>query len=153
LLEQAVEHGLSGRARVWLPRWIRQLGEGYLLAGRIEEATTEARRALTLARDYKQRGPEAWALRLLGKITAQQEPPAVELAEGHYRQAMAIAKELGMRPLLAHCHLGLGTLYAKHGRREEARVALSDAIELYRAMEMTFWLPSVEAALEEMTSH
>jgi class 3 adenylate cyclase/tetratricopeptide (TPR) repeat protein len=152
LLEQAVEQGLSGRARIWLPRWIMQLGEGYLLAGRTEEAMTEARRALTLARDYKQRGPEAWALRLLGKITAQQEPPAVELAEGHYRQAMAIAKELGMRPLLAHCHLGLGTLYARHGRREEARVALSDAIELYRAMEMTFWLPPAEAALVEITS-
>jgi hypothetical protein len=66
---------------------------------------------------------------------------------------MAIATERGMRPLLAHCYLGLGTLYAKHGRREEARVALSDAIELYRAMEMTFWLPSAEAALAEMTSH
>ena len=153
LLEQAVEQGSLGRQRrLYLPRWTIRLGEGYLLAGRIEEASIEARRALTHTRDYKQRGMEAWALHLLGKIAAQQEPPAVELAEAHYGQAMAIAKELGMRPLLAHCHLGLGTLYAQHGRREEAHVALSDAIELYRAMEMTFWLPSAEAALEEMTS-
>ena len=79
---------------------------------------TEARRALTLARDSKQRGLEAWALRLLGKIAAQQEPPAVEQAEAHYRQARAIASELGMRPLLAHCHLGLGTLYAQHATTE-----------------------------------
>ena len=57
-----------------------------------------------------------------------------------------------MRPLLAHCHLGLGTLYARHGRREEARVELSDAIALYRAMEMTFWLPPVEAALVQVAS-
>ena len=57
-----------------------------------------------------------------------------------------------MRPLLAHCHLGLGTLYAKHGRREEAHVELSAAIALYRAMEMTFWLPPAEAALVEITS-
>jgi tetratricopeptide (TPR) repeat protein len=147
LLEQAVEQGLSGRARVWLPRWIMQLGAGYLLAGRIEAAMAEARRALTLSRDSKQRGLEAWALRLLGQIEAQQEPAAVEPAEGHYHQAIAIANELGMRPLLAHCHLGLGTLYARHGQREEARVELSGAIELYRALEMTFWLFQAEMAL------
>ena len=152
LLQQVIEQGLSGRARVWLPRWIVQLGEGYLVAGRMEEAMTEARRALTLARDYKQRGLEAWALRLLGQLAAQQEPAAVELAETHYRQATAIAQELGLHPLLAHCYLGLGTLYAQHGRQEEAHVELSAAITLYRAMEMTFWLPLAEAALAEVTS-
>jgi Flp pilus assembly protein TadD len=52
-----------------------------------------------------------------------------------------------MRPLAAHCHLGLGTLYAKIGRLEHARAELSTAIDLYRAMEMTFWLPQAEAAL------
>ena len=113
---------------------------------------TEARRTLTLAHDYQQRGPEARVLRLLGEIHTHQHPPAVEPAEAHYRQAMAIANELGMRPLLAHCHLGLGTLYARHGRREEACVELSDAIELYRAMEMTFWLPPAEAALVQVAS-
>ena len=150
MLEQAVEQNPSGRSTAWLPRWIMQRGEGYLVAGRIEEAMTEARRALTLVHDYKQRGLEAWALRLLGKIAAYQEPPTVEPAEAHYRQAMSIAKERGMRPLLAHCHLDLGTLYAKYSRREEAHVELSAAIELYRAMEMTFWLPPAEAALVQV---
>ena len=56
-----------------------------------------------------------------------------------------------MRPLVAHCHLGLGNLYAKIGRGAEARAALSAAIELYRAMEMTFWLPQAEAALAQVT--
>jgi Flp pilus assembly protein TadD len=60
---------------------------------------------------------------------------------------LALANELGMRPLQAHCHLGLGTLYHQRGWREEARAALSTALELYRAMDMTFWLPQVEAAL------
>ena len=152
LLEQAIEQAPAGRVRVWLPNWTIQLGEGYLCAGRIEAATTEARRALTLARDYKQRGQEAWALRLLGKIHAQQEPPAIEQAEAYYRQSMNIATELQMRPLQAHCYLGLGTLYARHGRREEARVELSAAITLYRAMEMTFWLPPAEAALVQVAS-
>jgi Flp pilus assembly protein TadD len=55
-----------------------------------------------------------------------------------------------MRPLQAHCHRGLGTLYAKIGRLEQARAELSTAIELYRAMEMTFWLPQTEAALAQV---
>ena len=54
-----------------------------------------------------------------------------------------------MRPLQAHCHLGLGTLYTQIGQREQARAALTTAIDLYRAMAMTFWLPQVEAALTQ----
>ena len=45
-----------------------------------------------------------------------------------------------MRPIQAHCHHGLGTLYTRTGQQELARAALSMAIEMYRAMEMTFWL-------------
>ena len=67
-------------------------------------------------------------------------------------QALALAEELGMRPLQAHCHLGLGTLYVKTGQREQARTELSTAIELYRAMDMTFWLPQAEAALAQAGS-
>jgi hypothetical protein len=55
-----------------------------------------------------------------------------------------------MRPLLAHCHHGLGTLYAKGGQPEQAYAALSAAIDLYRAMDMTFWLPQAEAALAQI---
>ena len=111
---------------------------------------TEAQRALTLARDSKQRGLEAWALRLLGTIAAQQEPPAVEQAAAHYRQAMAIANELDMRPLLAHCHLDRGILYRRLGRREAARAELSTAMALYRAMAMAFWFSRAEAELAQV---
>ena len=55
-----------------------------------------------------------------------------------------------MRPLVAHCHLGLGSLYATIGQREQARAALSAAIALYRAMDMTFWLPQAEASLAQV---
>jgi tetratricopeptide (TPR) repeat protein len=77
-------------------------------------------------------------------------PPEVEQAAAHYRQALALAEELGMRPLLAHCHRGLGTLYLKTGQQEQARAELSTAITLYRAMDMTFWLPQAEAALAQV---
>jgi len=66
------------------------------------------------------------------------------------RQALALAEALGMRPLQARCHHGLGTLYATVGQREQARVALTTALEMYRAMEMPFWLPQTEAALAQV---
>jgi tetratricopeptide (TPR) repeat protein len=123
------------------------LGEAQLLSSRLEEAYTLAERALAFAQAHQERGHQAYALRLLGEIAAHRDPPEVEPAETFYRQALALADELGMRPLLAHCHLGLGTLYAATGQREQARTALSAAIDLYRAMDMTFWLPQAEAAL------
>jgi tetratricopeptide (TPR) repeat protein len=123
------------------------LGEAQLLAGRLEEAHTLAERALVLAHACQERGHQAYALHLLGDIAARREPPESTQAEAHYHQALALAEELGMRPLQAHCHRSLGKLYATIGRRAEARAELDTAITLYRAMDMTFWLPQAEAEL------
>ena len=67
-----------------------------------------------------------------------------------YQPALGLAEALGMRPLQAHCHRGLGMLYATRGQGEQARTALIMAIEMYRAMDMTFWLPQAEAALAQV---
>ena len=88
-------------------------------------------------------------MRLLGEIAAHGDPPEVQQAEASFQQALALAAELGMRPLMAHCHLGLGTLYQKIGRDEQAHGELTAAVEMYRAMEMTFWLDKAEAALTQ----
>ena len=98
----------------------------------------------------RQRGHQAYTLRLLGDIAARREPPEVSEAEAYYRQALTLADELGMRPLVAHCHHGLGTLYATVGQRAQAHAALTTAIEMYLAMDMTFWLPQAEAALAQV---
>ena len=125
------------------------VSEAYLLAGCMQEAVQLAGRALDLARAHKERGHEAWALRLLGEIATHQDLPEIEPAEHHYGQALVLAEELGMRPLVAHCHLGLGTLHSRIGRVDQARTDLAAAIALYRAMDMTFWLPQAEAALAQ----
>ena len=96
---------------------------------------------------HAQQGEQPWALRLLGEISAHRHLPQAELAEAAYREALALAEALGMRPLQAHCHRGLGTLYAVISKREQARAELSTGIEMYQSMEMTFWLPETEAAL------
>jgi class 3 adenylate cyclase/tetratricopeptide (TPR) repeat protein len=123
------------------------LGHACLLTGRLDDAYALATQAHALSQAHRGRGHEAWALHLLGDVARHHQPPESEPAAVHYRQALALADELGMRPLQAHCHRGLGMLYAATGQREQARASLSTAIELYRAMDMTFWLPETEAAL------
>ena len=141
LLTQAMEQAIATETVLHQALCRLSLGEAHLLADRLEEAHALAERALALAREHQERGYQAYALRLLGEIAARREPPERDQAEAHYRQALALAEELGMRPLVAHCHLGLGMLYLKIGQRGQARTALSTAIALYRDMEMTFWLP------------
>ena len=125
---------------------------GYQVLGHLSrrEAQALAGRALELAGTHQERGHQAYAIHLLGEIAMHWAPMEVEPAETHYHQALTLAQALGMRPLQAHCHRGLGTLYAAIGQREQARAELSMAIEMYRGMEMTFWLPETEAALAQV---
>ncbi len=127
---------------------VEQLGEAYLLADQVEDARACADRAVMLARGRGERGYEAWALRLLGEIASHPDPPDVETAEGHYRQAMALANKLGMRPLAAHCHLGLGKLYRRTGEQLKAEDHLKTAATMYREMDMRFCLEKADAELK-----
>jgi tetratricopeptide (TPR) repeat protein len=150
LLTQALEQTLATETVGLQAFCSLSLGEAHLLAGRLEEAQALAEQALALTREHHERGHQAYALRLLGDIAAHRAPLDVDQAATHYRQALALAEELGMRPLQAHCYHGLGTLYATLGQREQARTALTTAIAMYRAMEMTFWLPQAEATLAQV---
>jgi class 3 adenylate cyclase/tetratricopeptide (TPR) repeat protein len=127
------------------PLLLAYLGEAHLLAGRSDDAITVARRALDLAQRQKERGNEAWVLRLLGEIAASGEPSDRECAEEHYGRARVRADELGMRPLVAHCHLGLGKLSRHRSQRQLARQHLTTASAMYREMDMGFWLEQAEA--------
>ena len=150
LLTQAMEQTMATEVVVFQAFCSLSLGEAHMLAGRLEEAQALAERALAHAREHQERGHEAYALRLFGEIAARREPSERDQVEDYYCQALALADELGMRPLVAHCHLGLGTLYGRRGRVEQARAELAAAIELYRAMDMTFWVRQAEDTLAQM---
>jgi tetratricopeptide (TPR) repeat protein len=153
LLEEALQEGIRTGSLQAYSRHIAWLSAVCLLAGRVDEAMQHAGQAFALARQYGERGNEAFALCQLGAVHAQADPLEVLESEARYREALALAEELGMRPLQAHCHHGLGTLYAKGGQREQARAALATAIDLYRTMEMTFWLPQAEVVLAQVEQH
>jgi tetratricopeptide (TPR) repeat protein len=86
-----------------------------------------------------------WALKLLGALAAYRYPPDYQEAERCYKEALTLAEELGMRPVTGHCHFGLGELYLQSSDLEHASIELANAIEIYRSMDMVFWLARAEA--------
>jgi hypothetical protein len=78
-------------------------------------------------------------------VYARRESSEVTAAEAHYRNGLELADSLGMRPLVAHCHLGLGKLYRRTGKREQAHEHLTTATTMYREMDMRFWLEQAES--------
>ncbi len=147
-LEGAVAVGKSTNSLD--PSTLVALGHAYLAAGRAEDASGRAGEALAACRQETTRKVEANALHLIGDIAASHEVPAFEDAVQHYGQALAVADELGLRPLAAHCHLGLGKLYRRTGQRELAREHLSAATAMFSDMDMPFWLAHTETELREL---
>jgi Tetratricopeptide repeat len=125
--------------------------EACMLADQPEEVFAAATRALAMTRERGDRGHEAYALRLLAEIAARPESLDRETAHARYHEALTLATELGMRPLVAHCHLGLGKLFRRTGRREQARGHLTTATTMYREMGRTFWLDQTEAEIRVTT--
>jgi hypothetical protein len=93
---------------------------------------------------------EAWALHLLGETASRENSRDVAAAESHFNAATALASELGMLPLLAHCHLGLGTMRRRTGKPIEARDELATAATMYREMKMRSWLEKADAEVHEL---
>jgi class 3 adenylate cyclase len=150
---ELLEQGLRRTDAVGVT-WLRcqrlsDLAEGYLMVGRVQDAAECATKAVEFARARGERGFEAWALRLQAQIALAASPSDVVTVEERYREAMTLAGTLEMRPLLAHCHLGLGKLYRRTGKRLDADVHLATATTMYREMGMTYWLEKAEADFDE----
>jgi tetratricopeptide (TPR) repeat protein len=126
-----------------------QLGEAHLLGGRVEEAWDFGTRAVVLAREREERGHEAWAHHLLGEMASHRDCPHVAAAEAHYATSTALALELGMRPLVAHCCFSLGKLYGRAGDRR-ATEHLTSAMSSFHEMGMRFWFEKAEAEMQAL---
>ena len=121
------------------------------MIGKRGEADLIASQALDSSRRHAERGREAEALYVLGEIGLSTIPMDIGKSQDHYRQAMALADEIGLRPLLAHCHGGLGKLYRGTGDDEKAKLHLSSAAAMMREMGMGLWLERAEAELKELS--
>jgi class 3 adenylate cyclase/tetratricopeptide (TPR) repeat protein len=146
LLEETERHANSMQRRGGHAMLLTRLGEAYLQVLRVDDARRCARQAITLSREHTERGHEAHALRLLGDLGLD-DPPTIDESETFYRQAIARAEELEMRPLLAQCYLGLGKRHRRVGRRTSADSYLNKAVALFRTLDMPFWLEQAQAQL------
>jgi len=145
LLQQSIEQWASMRGTAGQSVRQAALGEAYLLADRIEDADRLAGEALALARRHHERGHLAYALRLLAEVAGARGPRDRKEAERHYGEALAMAQDLSMRPLVAQCHLGLANLYRQAANASAATEHVADAIALFSDMAMPFWLERAEA--------
>jgi tetratricopeptide (TPR) repeat protein len=142
LVDRLAERGIVGN-RGWA---YQSLGRACLLLGWLDEARSLGDRAVESSPCHP--GFAAHALHLLGDVAAHPERFNAESGETHYRQALALAEPRGMRPLVAHCHLGLGKLYRRTGKPQEAQEHLTTATTMYREMDMRFWLEQAGAELK-----
>ena len=132
--------GLDGAGwELFKARALASLGHAHLVAGRSDDAERRGHDALALARRRGERGAEGWALWLLAETAARQEPAALDCASARYAEALELAAQLGLRPLEAYCHCGLGQLLPR-ARHPEAETHVRRADALAREMEITLWL-------------
>ena len=141
LVERSAARGIVG-ALAWA---YHSLSRASLLLGRLDEARRLGDRAIESS--SSQLGHAAHVLYLLGDIATHPDRFDAESGEAYYREALALAEPRGMRPLVAHCHLGLAKLSRRTGKRERAHEHLSIATTMYREMDMRFWLTQAEAEL------
>jgi tetratricopeptide (TPR) repeat protein len=151
-LEQGAETLTTLRVMLRRSLVIGWLGEGYLCAGRIDDAADCAGKALGFAQNQQECGNEAEALRLLGDIALRRGGSEMEVATERYRQAMTIGKDLGLRPLLARCHVGIGKAHLRMDDPENARKHLITALDMFRAMQIRYWPDNVAAEMAELSA-
>jgi hypothetical protein len=87
---------------------------------------------------------------LLGDVASHPDRFDADHGEAHYREALALSEPRDMRPLVAHCHLGLGKLYRRTGKREQARAHLTTATTMFREMGMIYWLEKAQSVIRDL---
>jgi transcriptional regulator with AAA-type ATPase domain/tetratricopeptide (TPR) repeat protein len=150
LLEEAVAQADALALRASRSAFVGQLAEAHLRADRPAEAEPLAHRALELARAQRERGYEAHARHVLGEVAAHPGRLDADRAESHYLEGRELAGHLGMRPLVARCHLDLGRLYRRIGRRLQAVEQLRTAARLLGPLGMRRWQEQAESELREL---
>jgi DNA-binding SARP family transcriptional activator len=143
LLDRQAASGVVAN-RAW---FFAALARASLQLGAREEARRLAGRALECC--VSQPGFRAYATLVLGDAAAHPDGFDADTATTIYMDALMLAGRLQMRPLAAHCHLGLGRVQARLGRADRGRGQLEQAIAMYREMDMPFWLATAKAAFPQ----
>jgi DNA-binding SARP family transcriptional activator/class 3 adenylate cyclase len=145
--ERLLERLAANGVRANLAWFYCLMGRAWLRLGRPGEAGRLGSRALELC--APQSGFAAHAFHLFGEVAIHDGQFDAGRGEVYYRRALAVAEQRGMRPLVAHCNFGLGRLYRRTGKADQARHHLAAATTTYRETGMTYWLAQAEAEMRE----
>jgi tetratricopeptide (TPR) repeat protein len=131
------------------------LSQAMLRNGNAPGADELAKQALRVARSRRQRGLEGWVLKGLGELASREHPSRPAVVKRWYSEALAAADECAMRPLLAHCEMGLAKLFAAGGQKAQskARQHFDAAARLYCEMGMEFWVGQAACVVEGDCTH
>src|SRR5262249_41969149 len=146
--EQLLKRQAARGQVLTLGAYYGRLGRAALVLGRLDDAQRLSDRAVEFS--AREPGFAPHVFHLLGDIATHPGRFDAERGETHYRQALALAEPRGMRPVVAHCHLGLGKLYARTGKREQASEYLTTATTMYREMDMPFYLGQAESHVRDL---
>jgi tetratricopeptide (TPR) repeat protein len=146
-VQDAIKLQESAAAFVDRALWVRTLGEAYRRAGQLDEAERTAHAALEFAQRHGEQANEAWTRFLLGEIAGDRKDH--EAARGHLEQARELAARLGLRPLVAQCHLRLAAVARRARANDEARAHLQTATQMFAAMDMRAALAEARAQATE----
>jgi hypothetical protein len=149
-MERSIQQQQSIGQQGQLAFWMTWLCEGYLDLGRQVDAKRLTSQALDLARPRGQRSVQALCNRLEAERTMRDDPFDPSIALAHYQRALTLATDLGMRPLVAHCHAGLARLHKRTGKRVRSDEHFATATTMYRDMGMTYWLEKAEAEMRAL---
>jgi len=151
LLDEALEEASATKVVYGYTSLLIAQVETHLEAGRLDDAARVAADALPQARERGERGDEGWLSAALGAIALRRGRPAVGEAIASLEEAIAVARQLGMRPLEARGLVTLGQAHLLLGRPKEAQPHLSEAVDLFRSTAMQRWLGPAEALLAATT--
>ena len=136
LLEEGTKED-NLRASFWPTHPLIILADAYRAVGKVSEAAETVSRALKISDKRGERGFEAWAMLVTAGIKNAAQRP--EEANNWYQRALKQASNLSMRPLVAHCHLGLADSHLHLGTKKQAQLENKTALEMYHSLGMTYW--------------
>jgi len=145
LLERQEAEGIMA-FRGW---GLHALGRAALRLGRLDEACRLGEQSVESGAGHFGYAAHAW--HLLGEIATHPDRFDVGRADDHFRRALALAEPRGMRPLVAHCHWGLGLLHDRVGNRNDAEPYVRTAATMYRELGMSFYLKRATEAMRAPT--
>jgi predicted ATPase len=126
------------------------LAEAYGKVDRLDDGLSALTEAIAAADEHENRKYEAEAHRLKGEVLLKQDDSNAAEAQGCFQRAVKIAREQSAKSWELRATMSLGRLFAKQGRRDEARAMLAEVYNWFTEGFDTADLKDAKALLDQL---